>query len=68
MSRSDTINQARKLVADSLKYPLPLADQAYARGLLADDFSQAIGWYSDALQRDGFHHWGSSWQLYVNGY
>lgn len=60
MSRSDTINQARKLVADSLKYPLPLADQAYARGLLADDFSQAIGWYSDALQQNRFHHRANS--------
>ncbi len=45
-----------ELVRQALEYPLPQADAAYARGLLAKSVPDAVGHFQQALKLDPFHH------------
>jgi tetratricopeptide (TPR) repeat protein len=42
-------------VRQSLSHGLPPAEDAYARGLLADSSPEAVGYFQQALQADPFH-------------
>jgi predicted Ser/Thr protein kinase/tetratricopeptide (TPR) repeat protein len=46
----------RDLVGEALKHPLPPADEAYARGLLAPTVPDALGHFRRATELDPFHH------------
>jgi serine/threonine protein kinase len=45
-----------ELVRDALRLGLPPADEAYARGLLAETMPEAVAQFRLALDRDPFHH------------
>jgi hypothetical protein len=44
------------LAREALSHPLPPADRAYARGLLAETLPAALGRFREALAHDPYHH------------